>query len=79
PVAALNRTYALAKVQGKEKAIEEAKKLELSDNHFYFTLLGELYTGVNNEEAKKNFEQALQLAKTSSDKNTIQKKVQRLK
>jgi RNA polymerase sigma factor (sigma-70 family) len=79
PVAALNRTYALSKVQGKEKAIEEAKKLELSDNHFYFTLLGELYADLDNNEARKNFEKALELAKTASDKNTIRKKIDRLK
>jgi RNA polymerase sigma factor (sigma-70 family) len=78
PLAALNRTYALSKVQGKEKAIEEAKKLGLTDNHFYFTLLGELYTDLDNEEARRNFERALQLAKTTSDKNTILKKLKRL-
>lgn len=79
PVAALNRMYALAKVQGKEKAIGEAKKLELSDNHFYFTLLGELYTDLDNEEARRNLEKAFELAKTASDKNTIRKKIERLK
>ena len=78
PVAALNRTYALSKVHGKEKAIEEAKKLEVNEDHFYYTLLGELYTGIDNNEAKKNFERALQLAKTASDKNTIHKKIMRL-
>lgn len=77
PVAALNRTYALSKVQGKEKAIEEAKKLNLND-HFYYTLLGELYTGIDNGAARTNFEKALELAKTSSDKNTILKKIKRL-
>ena len=79
PVAALNRTYALAKVMGKEKAIEEAKKLDLNDNHFYFTLLGALYTDLDNKEALKNFEKAIELAKTSSDKNTIRKKIDKLK
>ncbi|MEI9918513.1 MAG: DUF6596 domain-containing protein [Bacteroidota bacterium] len=75
PVAALNRTYALSKVHGKEKALEEAKKLSLND-HFYYTLLGELTSG---QEAKKYFEKALELAKTISDKNTIKKKIDKLK
>lgn len=75
PIAALNRTYALAKANGKEGAIAEAEKLNLEDNHFYFTLLGELYTGIDNDKAKQNFEKALSLAKTLTDKRTIQKKI----
>src|ERR1019366_5923239 len=43
PIAALNRTYALSKANGKQEAIVEAEKLKLTNNHFYFTLLGELY------------------------------------
>ncbi len=43
PIAALNRTYALSKANGKAVAIIEAEKLNLVNNHFYFTLLGELY------------------------------------
>ncbi|MFL5787436.1 MAG: RNA polymerase sigma factor [Flavisolibacter sp.] len=78
PVAALNRTYALSKAYGKQKAIEEAEKLKLTDNHFYFTLLGELYTGIDNRKAIQNFQLALSLAKTQSDKQTIQKKIERL-
>jgi predicted RNA polymerase sigma factor len=34
PVAALNRTYALAKVKGNEAAIIEAEKLNLTNNPF---------------------------------------------
>ncbi len=79
PVAALNRTYAVSKVHGKEAGIAEAKKLGLADNHFYFTLLGELYTGIDNSEALKNLELALSMAKTNSDKNTIKKKIDKLK
>jgi len=79
PIAALNRTFALSKANGKEKAIAEAEKLNLTNNHFYFTLLGELYTDVNNDKAKQHLETALSLAKTQSDKSTIQKKIDQLK
>jgi RNA polymerase sigma factor (sigma-70 family) len=79
PVAALNRTYAVSKVHGKEKAIEEAKKLGLTDNHFYYALLGELYSSLDNNEARKNFEIALTIAKTDSDKSTIRKKIEKLR
>ena len=78
PIAALNRTYALSKVKGKREAIQEAEKLKLVTNHFYFTLLGELYTGIDNQQAKMNLEKAIALARTSSDKQTIQKKIDAL-
>lgn len=35
PIAALNRTYALARVKGKKEAMDEAKNLDLAENHFY--------------------------------------------
>ena len=78
PVAALNRTFALSKTNGKEKAIIEAEKLNLSNNHYYFTLLGELYRGINKLKAKNNFEKALLLAKTKTDRQTIQSKIDEL-
>jgi len=77
PVAALNRTYALSKANGKAKAIIEAEKLQLTSNHFYFTLLGELYKGINDVKAKENFTKALSIAKTQADKQTILKKLDR--
>ena len=75
PIAALNRTYALSKANGKKEAIIEAEKLNLKDNHFYYVLLGELYTDIDSERAKLNFEKALSIAKTSTDKKSIQKKL----
>src|SRR6185295_15911518 len=78
PVAALNRTYALAKANGKHEAIIEAEKLNLHSNHFYFTLLGELYMDIDDVKAKENFEKALSLAKTQTDKQTIQKRIEAL-
>lgn len=78
PVAALNRTYALAKARGKKEAILEAEKLNLASNHFYFTLLGELYKEIDNKKAKENFQKAISFAKTKTDKQTIQKKIDKL-
>lgn len=75
PVAALNRTYALSKVYGKERAIKEAEKLQLTGNQYYYALLGELYTGIDNTKARLNFDNAIQLAKTQSDKQILMKKV----
>ncbi|HSC38605.1 MAG TPA: DUF6596 domain-containing protein, partial [Chitinophagaceae bacterium] len=78
PMAALNRTYALAKANGTQAAIAEAEKLQLTDHHFYFALLGELYTGTDNVKAKQHFQQALSLARTPADKQAIQKKIDHL-
>ena len=75
PIAALNRTYALSKANGKQEAITEAEKLNLTNNHFYFVLLGELYTDIDNKKAKQNFQKALSIAKTQTDKQTIQKRI----
>jgi RNA polymerase sigma-70 factor (ECF subfamily) len=75
PMAALNRTYALSKANGKEEAIKEAEKLKLEDNHFYFALLGELYTNIDNNKAEAQLHKALALAKTPAEKQALQKKL----
>ena len=75
PVAALNRTYAFSKIHGKEAAIREAERLKLSGNPYYFTLLGELHTGSDDEKARVYFEKALELARTKADRRTIQEKL----
>lgn len=75
PMAALNRTYALSRANGKLQAIGEAEKLCLTRNHYYFTLLGDLYTGVDDKKAIEHFQTALTLAKTSTDQQTIQRQI----
>ncbi|HSZ72352.1 MAG TPA: sigma-70 family RNA polymerase sigma factor [Cytophagaceae bacterium] len=78
PVAALNRTFALAKAKGKQEAIPEAEKLDMQNNQFYFMLLGELYTGIDATKAKLNFSKALALSRTDNDKKNVQKKLNAL-
>ena len=78
PIAALNRTYALSKVKGNHAAITEAEKLQLTGNHYYFTLLGELYKDIDSILSRQHFQKALSLAKTKTDKQTIQKKLDAL-
>lgn len=75
PIAALNRTYVLSKVYGKQKAISEAEKLCLENNQYYYSLLGELYTDIDNVKAIQNFQKAFLLAKTSPDRKIIEKKI----
>ncbi len=78
PSVALNRTYALYKARGKKTALIEAEKLQLGQSHFYFTLLGELYTNIDNIKAKANLQMAFSLAKTETDRQTIQNKIDEL-
>jgi RNA polymerase sigma factor (sigma-70 family) len=75
PIAALNRTYALAKVNGKREAIIEAEKINLTDNHLYHSLLGELYTGMDNTKAIAHLQNALALARSTADKMLIANKI----
>ena len=79
PIAALNRTYALAKANSKEEAIEEAEKLNLSGNHLYHSLLGHLYADVENKKALDHFQLAYSTAKSISEKGIIEKNITRLK
>lgn len=78
PIAALNRTFALAKANGREAAIVEAEKLNLVDNHLYHTLLGNLHIDINPKKALEYFKKALNLAKSTADKNTIIKNISKL-
>ncbi|MBP1221707.1 RNA polymerase sigma factor [Flavobacterium sp. 1355] len=78
PIVALNRTYALSKVKGKKEAIAEAEKLNLTDNHFYYSLLGNLYADFDKQKALEVLAIAFDLAKTTSDKNIIRKNIEHL-
>lgn len=78
PMAALNRTYALSKANGREEAIREAEKLGLENNHFYFSLLGNLYTGIDNTKARQHFLRALELAHSEAERRLIERNIERL-
>jgi len=78
PIAALNRTYALSKANGKKEAIVEAEKLKLTENHLYHSLLGNLYTDIDNTRASQHFYTAMALAKTNADKTVIAANIARL-
>jgi len=77
PIVALNRTYALYKANGRYAALIEAEKLNLN-NHFYYLLLGELYKTIDDTIAKSNYEKAKALAKTETEKQGIQEKIDQL-
>ncbi|MBO9595727.1 MAG: sigma-70 family RNA polymerase sigma factor [Niabella sp.] len=78
PVAALNRTYALAKANNTEAAIKEAEKLNLTDNQFYFVLLSKLYEPFDPAKAQTLLQTAKEIAHSESDRQLIQKKITEL-
>lgn len=78
PIAALNRTYALAKARSKAEAIREAEKLNLEGNHLYHSLLGELYSGINDAQALDHFKTSLSLAKSRADRQLLTEKIRKL-
>jgi predicted RNA polymerase sigma factor len=75
PVAALNRTYALSKANSINEAIVEAKKLNLTSNPYYYTLLGELHLQISATEARSYFMEAIHVTKSMTEKRLIQKKI----
>lgn len=80
PIAALNRTYALFMTGEQDKALLEAKGLNLEQHQHYHALLGHL----NQEKGRKDlaishFENALLLTKSESDRNHLKKRIAGIK
>ena len=78
PIAALNRTYALAKVKGNTAGITEAQKLNLEGNYLYHALLGNLYREIDHVEALKYLQQAFALARSEADRAIISRNIEGL-
>jgi RNA polymerase sigma-70 factor (ECF subfamily) len=79
PMAALNRTFALSKARSKHEAINEAEKVNLTGNHLYHALMGELYQGIDNGKSIFHLQQALSLAKSAAVKNIIMSRITLIK
>ncbi|WP_307141777.1 RNA polymerase sigma factor [Siphonobacter sp. SORGH_AS_1065] len=79
PLTALNRTVAFAKVYGNEKAIPEARKLDLSDNSHYHALLGYLYAEVEVDTAIEHYQKAIALTPSEVERNTFTRQIERLR
>jgi len=77
PIIALNRTYALSKANGKEIAIQEALKIDLKHNHFYHSLMAELYNEIDNDKQKEHLKVALTLTQNKTNKEILNKKLKK--
>ncbi|MEM6806853.1 MAG: DUF6596 domain-containing protein, partial [Bacteroidota bacterium] len=79
PVAALNRTYALAKARSVKQAIEEGKKLQLQGKVLYHALMGDLFRmDTNLTSANHEWELALSCSKNEEERRLIQEKIKKL-
>ena len=78
PVVQVNRCYAVARVRGKEEAIKDALMLEAGHNQYYFSLLGELYAGIDNNAAANYLQHALSLARTDRDRALVRNRLEAL-
>ncbi|WP_339922666.1 DUF6596 domain-containing protein [uncultured Cyclobacterium sp.] len=77
PIAALNRTYALAMAESKEMALKEALKIDLKQNHLYQSLLADLYSGIDPANHIYHLELAIKLAKSDNDKLFLKRKLEK--
>lgn len=75
PGVALNRVFALYKCCGHETALQAAEQLNMDSNHFYHVLLGELYCHTDKEKAREHLNRAYRLAKTQTERQDIQEKI----
>ncbi len=73
PPAAVNRTFAYARVHGNERAIPEAEKLGLEHNSEYHALLAYLYTGLDKETALDHYLRAIRLSKSLTERQNLQR------
>lgn len=75
PIAALNRTYALAMAKTKKEAIIEALKIDMKKSHLYHLLLAELYDESDTKKNRQHLELAINLATTENERNWILNKL----
>lgn len=78
PVAALNRAFAVSKVYGRKVAIIETEKLDLTTNHYYYSLLGFLYSTIDQDKAINHFKQSINLSNSDKEKNLLNKTIMQL-
>jgi len=77
PIIAMNRTYALALTKSVDEAIDEARKLNLTDNHHYQCLMAELNRLNHNiDDEIKHLNKALKLTSKRSEQELIKKKLE---
>lgn len=78
PMVALNRLYALYKVEGAAAALDAAKEIPPMNNLFYHMLLGELNTQIHPQASRLHFEKAYRQTEVRSQQDYILTKISQL-
>ena len=82
PVTELNKAIAVMQVHGAEAALIELQKIDfkkLEKYYLYYSLLGEIYSRLNNKEkAKENFEVAILFTQSQAEKKILKNKIEAL-
>lgn len=78
PVTALNRAFAVSKIYGCKKAIQEVEKINLSDSNYYHELLGYLYADIDINLAVQHYSRAIELTKSKTERQTLKQEIGRL-
>ncbi len=78
PIIALNRVFAFSKLYGNEKAIEEAKKLDIAESNYYHELLGYLYANIDINTSIQHYTKAIDLTRSKIEKQTLKQEIDRL-
>ena len=80
PISELNKVVAIMQVHGAQKALQSLEQIadrkKLETFYLYHSLLGEIYTQLNNtKEAKQQFEKALALTQSNMEKKILRDKI----
>ncbi|MBB5621851.1 RNA polymerase sigma-70 factor (ECF subfamily) [Pedobacter cryoconitis] len=78
PVTALNRTFALARVYGNERGIQEVEKLKLTGHSEYYALLAYLHKDTAAAKAIDYYQKAITLTKSLPEKETLNREMEKL-
>lgn len=75
PAAALNRTYALFRAQGKEEALKAVSTLPTTESPYFYALIGEIYKGDDASLANEYFKKAIFFSRTMAEKAILESKI----
>lgn len=82
PVTELNKVIVVMQVHGAEAALIELQKInykKLEKYYLYYSLLGEIYSRLNNKTgAKENFSMAILLTQSQAEKKMLKNKIDAL-
>ncbi|WP_276486123.1 RNA polymerase sigma factor [Paraflavitalea pollutisoli] len=78
PAVALNRVYAIYRVQGAPSALSALEALTVPHDQYYHLLAGELYSTTDRQQARFHYEQAVLQTRVEAERVMLRKKIGQL-